>query len=73
MLAGYSEDICSWTIDLADYPAYCEHWGRYNQPGVVPFTIGLEFDSAEVRGSLLDDRGVCWGEIGKCNCCGSGC
>ena len=52
MFAGASQDFCSWTVDLKDFPPFCKHWATVGAPGYVPFKIGLELDSAEVRGKF---------------------
>ncbi|KAK4702478.1 hypothetical protein P7C70_g3743, partial [Phenoliferia sp. Uapishka_3] len=48
-----TKDFCRWTVDLADYPPFQDHFARGLGAGYINFILGLEFDSAEVRGTLL--------------------
>ncbi|KAM0753426.1 actin-like ATPase domain-containing protein [Meredithblackwellia eburnea MCA 4105] len=48
------KELCRWTVDLTAYPAFQRHFNANpNMPAYIPFMLGLEFDSAEVRGTLL--------------------
>lgn len=53
---GETSELCRWTVDLAALPSY----NRIAQSGggYVEFDLGLEVDSAEVRGVLMTDEGV---------------
>ncbi|CUA69590.1 hypothetical protein RSOLAG22IIIB_08597 [Rhizoctonia solani] len=51
-------ELCKWTVDLSTLPSFAEH-ARMGGP---KFEIGLELDSAEVRGVLLYN-GDEWGRV----------
>ncbi|KAF8331921.1 uncharacterized protein EI90DRAFT_3055886 [Cantharellus anzutake] len=51
---GETYELCKWTVDLATLPSFQQH-ANNPQPGgfYTDFELGLELDSAEVRGVLL--------------------
>ncbi|KAG8732129.1 hypothetical protein FRC10_001198 [Ceratobasidium sp. 414] len=54
---GETSELCKWTVDLSSLPSFAEHARMGNQ-----FELGLELDSAEVRGVLLYN-GDEWGRV----------
>lgn len=55
-MSGETSELCRWTVDLAALPAYARVAQRGG--GYVEFDLGLEVDSAEVRGVLMTEEGV---------------
>lgn len=53
---GEIGELCRWNVDLAALPAF--HRITRFGGGYVEFDLGLELDSAEVRGVLLTDEGI---------------
>ena len=49
VVVGETYELCRWTVDLAALPSY--HRIAQNGGGYVEFDLGLELDSAEVRGA----------------------
>ncbi|KAM0747875.1 hypothetical protein T439DRAFT_366092 [Meredithblackwellia eburnea MCA 4105] len=54
---GETYELCRWTVDLSPLPTF--HYNAQNSTGgfYTEFDLGLELDSAEVRGVLLNDEG----------------
>ncbi|KAG8681066.1 hypothetical protein FRC08_015858 [Ceratobasidium sp. 394] len=60
---GETSELCKWTVDLSSLPSFAEHARMGNQNGFyTEFELGLELDSAEVRGVLLYN-GDEWGRV----------
>ncbi|KAF8604383.1 actin-like ATPase domain-containing protein [Ceratobasidium sp. AG-I] len=60
---GETSELCKWTVDLSTLPSFQEHARMGNQNGFyTEFELGLELDSAEVRGVLLYN-GDEWGRV----------
>lgn len=58
---GETVELCKWTVDLASLPTFRQH--AHTQGGFyTEFELGLELDSAEVRGILLFDNRE-WGRV----------
>ncbi|KAK0213492.1 hypothetical protein IW262DRAFT_1516552 [Armillaria fumosa] len=58
---GETTELCKWTVDLSSLPAFQQ--GAMQGGGFyTEFELGLELDSAEVRGILLYDNQV-WGQV----------
>jgi len=54
---------CKWTVDLGSLPSFQQQAAVPNPNGFyTDFEIGLEVDSAEVRGILLY-QGQEWGRV----------
>ncbi|KAI5477442.1 protein of heat shock protein Hsp70 family [Pseudohyphozyma bogoriensis] len=64
---GETSELCRWTVNLASLPNF-QYIAR-SGGGYVEFDLGLELDSAEVRGVLLSDEGL---ECGKASHGGNG-
>jgi len=64
----YSDDpeaseLCRWTVDLSSLPTFQKHAVEFHPGGFyTDFELGLELDSAEVRGVLLYN-GQDWGQV----------
>uniref|UniRef100_A0A0W0G1N0 Actin-like ATPase domain-containing protein n=1 Tax=Moniliophthora roreri TaxID=221103 RepID=A0A0W0G1N0_MONRR len=60
---GETTELCKWTVDLSSLPAF-QHNASMGQSGgfYTEFEIGLELDSAEVRGILLYNNQE-WGRV----------
>ncbi|CAE6465095.1 unnamed protein product [Rhizoctonia solani] len=60
---GETNELCKWTVDLSTLPSFAEH-ARMGHTGgfYTEFELGLELDSAEVRGVLLYN-GDEWGRV----------
>ncbi|EIN05832.1 actin-like ATPase domain-containing protein [Punctularia strigosozonata HHB-11173 SS5] len=60
---GETDELCKWTVDLGALPVFQQNAAASMGNGFyTEFELGLEFDSAEVRGVLLYD-GQEWGKI----------
>ncbi|KAG8718337.1 hypothetical protein FRC09_012815 [Ceratobasidium sp. 395] len=60
---GETSELCKWTVDLSSLPSFADHARMGNQNGFyTEFELGLELDSAEVRGVLLYN-GDEWGRV----------
>ncbi|CAE6398596.1 unnamed protein product [Rhizoctonia solani] len=60
---GETTELCKWTVDLSTLPSYGEHARMGGTNGFyTEFELGLELDSAEVRGVLLYN-GDEWGRV----------
>ncbi|KZT37177.1 hypothetical protein SISSUDRAFT_1071277 [Sistotremastrum suecicum HHB10207 ss-3] len=60
---GETQELCRWTVDLGTLPTFQQHANASNPSGFyTDFELGLELDSAEVRGVLLHD-GQEWGRV----------
>ncbi|KAL7412278.1 actin-like ATPase domain-containing protein, partial [Mrakia frigida] len=59
---GDTEELCRWTVDLSGLPSFQENMHRGSFGFYTEFDLGLELDSAEVRGVLLvgDEE---WGRV----------
>ncbi|KAF9048041.1 actin-like ATPase domain-containing protein [Hymenopellis radicata] len=58
---GETTELCKWTVDLSSLPAFQQ--GALSGGGFyTEFELGLELDSAEVRGILLYDNQE-WGRV----------
>lgn len=57
-------EICKWTVDLASLPSFMQNANvaGTSKSFYTEFEVGLELDSAEVRGVLLYN-GVEWGRV----------
>ncbi|TFK69770.1 actin-like ATPase domain-containing protein [Pluteus cervinus] len=60
---GETMELCKWTVDLSSLPTFQQN-AAMPQPGgfYTEFEIGLELDSAEVRGILLYNNQE-WGRV----------
>jgi hypothetical protein len=60
---GETTELCKWTVDLSSLPAFQQNALAGQGSGFyTDFEIGLELDSAEVRG-ILTDGNVEWGRV----------
>ncbi|KAF8750144.1 Actin-like ATPase protein [Rhizoctonia solani] len=60
---GETSELCKWTVDLSTLPSFAEHARMGSMTGFyTEFELGLELDSAEVRGVLLYN-GEEWGRV----------
>ncbi|GAA5992962.1 hypothetical protein JCM10908_000772 [Rhodotorula pacifica] len=53
---GDLAELCRWTVDLAALPRFREL--ERNGGGYIEFDLGLQLDSAEVRGVLMTEDGI---------------
>ncbi|RDB19633.1 Heat shock protein 12B [Hypsizygus marmoreus] len=60
---GETTELCKWTVDLSSLPTFQQN-AAVPQPGgfYTEFELGLELDSAEVRGILLYNNQE-WGRV----------
>ncbi|KAF9511532.1 hypothetical protein BS47DRAFT_1330881 [Hydnum rufescens UP504] len=57
---GETSELCRWTADLGSLPCFQQHASNHSSGDFyTEFEVGLEFDSAEVRGVLLYDGHEC--------------
>lgn len=54
---GDLTELCRWTVDLAALPKF-HQIAEENGGGYIEFDLGLQLDSAEVRGVLMTEDGV---------------
>ncbi|KAI0308701.1 hypothetical protein OF83DRAFT_1123866 [Amylostereum chailletii] len=60
---GETTELCKWTVDLGSLPSFQENASMPKANGFyTDFELGLELDSAEVRGILLYE-GQEWGRV----------
>ncbi|EJD43571.1 hypothetical protein AURDEDRAFT_66345 [Auricularia subglabra TFB-10046 SS5] len=60
---GDMAELCKWTVDLGPLPTFQQQANlAYGQGFYTEFELGLELDSAEVRGVLLYN-GQNWGQV----------
>ncbi|KAI0270643.1 actin-like ATPase domain-containing protein [Gloeopeniophorella convolvens] len=60
---GETVELCKWTVDIGSLPSFQENASMPTQNGFyTDFELGLELDSAEVRGILLYE-GQEWGRV----------
>ncbi|KAK7035357.1 hypothetical protein VNI00_011888 [Paramarasmius palmivorus] len=60
---GETTELCKWTVDLSSLPAFQHNASMGQSSGFyTEFEIGLELDSAEVRGILLYNNQE-WGRV----------
>ncbi|KAA1466844.1 actin-like ATPase domain-containing protein [Dentipellis sp. KUC8613] len=60
---GETMELCKWTVDLGTLPSFQENASMPTANGFyTDFELGLELDSAEVRGVLLNE-GQEWGRV----------
>ncbi|KAJ3557489.1 hypothetical protein NM688_g1454 [Phlebia brevispora] len=60
---GETMELCKWTVDLSVLPSFQQHAASPHPNGFYcAFELGLELDSAEVRG-LLVHEGQDWGYV----------
>ncbi|KAI0738739.1 hypothetical protein BC629DRAFT_1566138, partial [Irpex lacteus] len=60
---GETTELCKWTVDLSVLPSFQENASMPNPNGFyTEFELGLELDSAEVRGVLIHE-GQDWGRV----------
>ncbi|KAI0695313.1 actin-like ATPase domain-containing protein [Cytidiella melzeri] len=60
---GETLELCKWTVDLSVLPSYQENANLPHPNGFyTEFELGLELDSAEVRGVLIH-AGEDWGRV----------
>jgi len=60
---GQIQDLCKWTVDLGTLPTFRLYSQQPHPNGFyTDFELGLELDSAEVRGVLLH-QGQEWGRV----------
>ncbi|TFK47219.1 actin-like ATPase domain-containing protein [Heliocybe sulcata] len=60
---GETTELCKWTVDLASLPSFQQNANMPHASGFyTEFELGLELDSAEVRGILLY-QGQEWGRV----------
>lgn len=61
---GETVELCKWTVDLASLPTFKQNASMPSQMGgfYTEFELGLELDSAEVRGILLYNNQE-WGRL----------
>ncbi|KAF9529066.1 hypothetical protein CPB83DRAFT_790568 [Crepidotus variabilis] len=61
---GETSELCKWTVDLASLPTFRQNASMPSQMGgfYTEFELGLELDSAEVRGILLYNNQE-WGRV----------
>lgn len=57
LLAGDLTELCRWTVDLAALPKF-HQIADENGGGYIEFDLGLQLDSAEVRGVLMTEDGL---------------
>lgn len=58
-LSADTSELCRWRVDLKTLPEFQNHFRKSKQPAFISFRLGLEVDSAEVRGTsyaLQDGR-----------------
>jgi len=58
---GETNELCKWTVDLSSLPNFREN-ANLSGGFYTEFEIGLELDSAEVRGILLYNDQE-WGRV----------
>ncbi|BGP03164.1 protein of heat shock protein Hsp70 family [Rhodotorula toruloides] len=54
---GDLTELCRWTVDLAALPKF-HQIAEENGGGYIEFDLGLQLDSAEVRGVLMTEDGI---------------
>ncbi|KAL1737699.1 hypothetical protein HDZ31DRAFT_70895 [Schizophyllum fasciatum] len=59
---GETVELCKWTVDLSSLPTFRQHAQTTQGGFYTEFELGLELDSAEVRGILLFE-GQEWGRV----------
>ncbi|KAF9054273.1 hypothetical protein BJ165DRAFT_1522813 [Panaeolus papilionaceus] len=60
---GETNELCKWTVDLSSLPTFQQNAASPNPNGFyTEFELGLELDSAEVRGILLFKNQE-WGRV----------
>jgi hypothetical protein len=60
---GETDELCKWTVDLSSLPTFRENASVIQMNGFyTEFELGLELDSAEVRGILLFNNQE-WGRV----------
>jgi len=60
---GATDELCKWTVDIGDLPTFQRNASTSHTNGFyTEFELGLELDSAEVRGILLYE-GQEWGRV----------
>lgn len=60
---GETEKLCDWTVDLSVLPSFQQNAQQPSANGFyTEFELGLELDSAEVRGILIQN-GNDWGHV----------
>ncbi|TDL26993.1 actin-like ATPase domain-containing protein [Rickenella mellea] len=60
---GETMELCKWTVDLGNLPSFQQYANLPQQNGFyTEFELGLELDSAEVRGILIYE-GQEWGRV----------
>lgn len=59
---GETVELCKWTVDISSLPSFQENAGIQPNGFYTDFELGLELDSAEVRGILLYE-GTEWGRV----------
>ncbi|KAJ3966608.1 hypothetical protein EV361DRAFT_934394 [Lentinula raphanica] len=59
---GETAELCKWTVDLSSLPAFQQNAMGQTGGFYTEFEIGLELDSAEVRGILLYNNQE-WGRV----------
>jgi len=60
---GATDELCKWTVDIGSLPTFQRNANASRQNGFyTEFELGLELDSAEVRGILLYE-GQEWGRV----------
>ncbi|KDQ16894.1 hypothetical protein BOTBODRAFT_106352 [Botryobasidium botryosum FD-172 SS1] len=60
---GETSELCKWTVDLSSLPSFQQNASNPQGTGFyTEFELGLELDSAEVRGVLLYN-GEEWGQV----------
>jgi hypothetical protein len=60
---GETTELCKWTVDLSSLPTFKQNASMLQMNGFyTEFELGLELDSAEVRGILLYNSQE-WGRV----------
>ncbi|KDR79932.1 hypothetical protein GALMADRAFT_153665 [Galerina marginata CBS 339.88] len=60
---GGTNELCKWTVDLSSLPTFRQNAARSQTSGFyTEFELGLELDSAEVRGILMYNNQE-WGRV----------
>lgn len=56
---GETIELCKWTVDLSNLPSFQQQAATVQGGFYTEFELGLELDSAEVRGILVHDNQEC--------------
>ncbi|OCB85968.1 actin-like ATPase domain-containing protein [Sanghuangporus baumii] len=56
---GETVELCKWTVDLGNLPSFQQQAAMMQSGFYTEFELGLELDSAEVRGILIHEGDEC--------------